>query len=212
MSTTKVEHMMHNKRNLQIIKYVGVAIFSALVTFSISLVSFSGARTVTLTLAQPYIDTSATDSTPAEQNLVTTGQAALTELELLSAVKAVGGAVYWVGTDAEAKYAFNNVSDTQKFIRYLPSGEGLTDTAQNYRIIATYKDPAAYKTMQDAAKLNTGVAATNPDGSIVYYLKTTPLHVYVAFKDFPYQIEIYDPTPGAALKLATTPGMLKTIS
>lgn len=65
--------------------------------------------------------------------------------------------------------------------------------------------------MKTAAKSATGVSFTNPDGSIVYYLKASPLHVYIAFKDLAYQIEIFDPTPGASLKLATTPGILKTI-
>ena len=66
--------------------------------------------------------------------------------------------------------------------------------------------------MKKASLSSTGVSSTNPDGSIVYYDKATPLHVYLAFKNLPYQIEIFDPTPGAALSLAKTPGILKTIS
>ena len=198
-----------NLRKLQFLKYAGVAIFFSLLTFSVTLAAFSGSRSVSLSLVQPE----GASPTPLATtvNPITSGQVALTESELISAVKAVGGSIYWLGSAAGAKYTFNNVADDQNFIRYLPGGNGLTDTEQKYRIIATYKDATAYQTMKTAAKSDTGVSITNPDGSIVYYLKASPLHVYLAFKNLAYQIEIFDPTPGAALKLATTPGILKTI-
>ena len=211
MTMAPVDRMAQNRRKLQFLKYVAVGVFSSLLTFSVSLAFFSGAKTVSLSLVQPGGASPTPTTSVAPVNPITSGQVALTESELISAVKAVGGSIYWIGSAAGAKYTFNNVAENQKFIRYLPGGKGLTDTAQNYRIVATYKDATAYETMQKASKLTTGVSATNPDGSIVYYLKASPLHVYIAFKNFPYQIEIFDPTPGASLKLATTPGILKTI-
>jgi len=204
-----VDRIAQNKRKLQFLKYAGVAIFFSLLTFSVTLAAFSGSRSVSLSLVQPEGVSNSPLTTAA--NPITSGQVALTESELISAVKTAGGSIYWTGSTAGAKYTFNNVADDQNFIRYLPGGNGLTDTAQNYRIIATYKDSTAFETMQTAAKSASGVSITNPDGSIVYYLKASPLHVYVAFKNLPYQIEIFDPTPGASLKLATTPGTLKPI-
>ena len=198
-----------NKRKLQFLKYAGVAIFFSLLTFSVTLAAFSGSRSVSLSLVQP--DGSSPSPLATTVNPATSGQVALSESELISAVKTVGGSIYWLGSAAGAKYAFNSVSEDQNFIRYLPGGNGLSDTEQKYRIIATYKDATAYETMRTAAKSDSGVSITNPDSSIVYYLKASPLHVYIAFKDLAFQIEIFDPTPGAALKLATTPGILKTI-
>ncbi|MDO8645033.1 MAG: hypothetical protein Q7R42_00390 [Candidatus Planktophila sp.] len=203
-----IDRVTSNKRKLQFLKYVAVAVFFSLLTFSVSLVAFSGSRTVNLALVQP--DGTSASPTPTA-NPISSGEVALTESELISAVKAAGGSVYWIGPSAGAKYTFNRVSEDQNFIRYLPGGTGLADTAENYRIIATYTDPTAYETMKKAAESTTGVSFTNPDGSIVYYLKASPLHVYLAFKNFGYQIEIFDPTPGEALKIATTPGILKTI-
>ena len=213
MAVAPVDRIAQNRRKLQFLKYAGVAIFSSLLTFSVALAAFSGSRTVSLSLVQPGEGSPSPTSTPlaTTANPTTSGQVALTESELISAVKAVGGSIYWLGSAAGAKYTFNNVAEDQNFIRYLPGGNGLTDTEQKYRIIATYKDETAYETMRTAAKSDTGVSSTNPDGSIVYYLKASPLHVYLAFKNLAFQIEIFDPTPGAALKLATTPGILKTI-
>lgn len=211
MVVAPVDRIAQNKRKLQFLKYVAVAVFSSLLTFSVSLAAFSGSRSVTLSLAQPGGASPSPTTSVAPVNPITSGQVALTESELTSAVKATGGSIYWIGPAAGAKYTFNRVSESQNFIRYLPGGTGLTDTAENYRIIATYADPTAYETMKTAAQSESGVSSTNPDGSIVYYLKASPLHVYLAFKNLAFQIEIFDPTPGAALKLAQTPGILKTI-
>ena len=205
-----VDRVASNKRKLQFLKYTAVAVFSSLLTFSVSLAAFSGSRTVNLALVQPD-GTTASPVATATADPITSGQVALTESELISAVKTAGGSVYWIGPSPGAKYTFNRVSEDQNFIRYLPGGTGLADTAENYRIIATYTDPTAYETMKTASESTTGVSSTNPNGSIVYYLKDSPLHVYLAFKNLGYQIEIFDPTPGEALKLAKTPGILKTI-
>jgi len=210
MTVAPVDRVAQNRRKLQFLKYAGVAIFFSLLTFSVTLAAFSGSRSVSLSLVQPG-GASPSPVATATADPITSGQVALTESELTSAVKTAGGSVYWIGPSAGAKYTFNRVSEDQNFIRYLPGGTGLADTAENYRIIATYTDPTAYDTMTKAAESTTGVSTTNPDGSIVYYLKASPLHVYIAFKNLGYQIEIFDPTPGEALKLATTPGILKTI-
>lgn len=203
-----VNQVARNARKLQFLKYAAVAIFFSLLTFSITLAAFSGSRTVSLSLVQP---TAAADVN-AGVNLITSGQTALSESELVAAVKSLGYSVFWLGSAAGNKYAFNSLAKDQNFIRYLPGGNGVADTAEKYRIIGTYADPNAYQTMQQAAASNTGISTVNPDGSIVFYSKATPLHVYLAFKDLPYQIEIFDPVPGVALKLAKTPGILKTIS
>ena len=204
-----VAQATRNQRKLQFLKYAAVAIFFSLLTFSLTLAAFSGSRSVSLSLVPSGGATPVPTNTV---NLITSGQTALTESELISAVKSAGVSVFWIGASEGAKYAFNNLAEDQNFIRYLPGGNGITDTSETYRIIGTYADPNAYETMQKAADSNTGVSAVNPDGSIVYYSKATPLHVYLAFKDLPYQFEIFDPVPGVALRLAKTPGILKEIS
>jgi len=206
---TPVDRVVRNERKLQFLKYAAVAIFFSLLTFSVTLAVFSGSRSVSLSLVQP--DGATASPTTNAVNPISSGQVALTESQLISAVKTSGTSVYWIGSAAGAKYAFNNLAEDQNFIRYLPGGNGVSDTEEKYRIIGTYKDVTAYETMKKAAQSSTGVSSTNPDGSIVYYDKATPLHVYLAFKNLPFQVEIFDPTPGVALKLAKTPGILKTI-
>ncbi|MFZ2228471.1 MAG: hypothetical protein WA090_01785 [Candidatus Nanopelagicaceae bacterium] len=197
------------------LKRVGIGIVVAIVTFTVTWAITSN-REVKVTFVQPD-GTSQTLTTglptdPGSVNPTTSGQIALTEADLHAAVKTLGGSIYWAGPLLGGRYTLNHIAVGQDLVRYLPNGEGLSDVEQNYRVIATYQDANAYETMQTAGKLDTGVSITNPDGSLIYYAKATPLHVYLAFKGLAYQIEIFDPTPGTALKLATTPGLIKTIS
>jgi hypothetical protein len=197
------------------LKLVGIGIVIAVMTFAVTW-ALTSSREVKVTFVQPNASTQTTNTqapsnTPAA-NPTTSGLVALTETELRAAVKTSGGSIYWADSEPGALYAFNHIATGQDFVRYLPNGTGLADTKQNYRVIGTYQDAKAFKTMQTAGKLATGVSITNPDGSLVYYAKATPTHVYLAFKGLAFQIEIFDPTPGVALKLATTPGLVKTIS
>lgn len=208
MSATRQE----SRRN-SLLKMAGVAIVFSILTFAVTW-AVTASRPVHLVLdsgTAGLVTASATPTSTVAVNPGTSGQSALTETELRSAVKTVGGSVYWVGSVSGALYTFNHSVAGQNFVRYLPSGKGLADVQQRYRVIATYPDAKAYQTMKEAGKLPTGVGITNPDGSLIYYAKATPTHVYLAYKNLAFQIEIFDPTPGVALKLATTPGLIKKI-
>lgn len=194
--------------------FVGVALASSLLTFAVTW-ALTSSRAVSVTFVNPKASSqasaAASPTSSASVNPVSSGQVRLSEAGLRSAVKASGGTIYWAGAMPGAMYTFNHLSSGQNFVRYLPNGQGLADVQQNYRVIATYQDAKAFATMQEAGKLATGVSTTNPDGSLVYYSKATPTHVYLAYKNLPFQIEIFDPAPGASLKLATTPGLIATI-
>ena len=203
-------YYVHQSRRKYFTVLFAVAAFSALLSFALTWAIISS-RPVTVTFALPNQTNSVVATPTPTANLNSSGQAALTEDQLRAEVQKVGGSIFWAGSLSGAKYTFNHIAAGQDFIRYLPNGQGLSDTTQNYRVIATYKEATAYATLVAAAKLNTGVSLTNPDGSVVYYAKATPTHVYMAFKGVPYQIEIFDPVPGASLKLATTPGAIASL-
>lgn len=202
-------YYVHQSRRRYFTILFAVAAFSALLSFALTWAIISS-RPVSVTFALPSPTGVVATPTPTV-NANTSGQAALSENQLRSEVRKVGGSIFWAGSVSGAKYTFNHIAAGQDFIRYLPNGQGLSDTTQNYRVIATYKEATAYATISAATKLQTGVGMTNPDGSVVYYAKATPTHVYMAFKNFPYQIEIFDPIPGASLKLATTPGAIQSL-
>lgn len=142
---------------------------------------------------------------------ITTGKVGLTEIELISAVKELGIDVYWTGPVKAAKYTLAVPSKGQAFIRYLPNGQGLTDTKPNYLVIATYATTNAFDATQSAGNQSNGVTFINTQGAAVYYNKVTPNNVYVAFPNLDYQIEIFSPVAATALTIASNKNSLRLI-
>lgn len=200
---------VHHTRRRYFTILASVAVVSALLSFAITW-AIASSRPVKVTFSLPPTQSTTSSPTPTV-NSNSTGQTALTADQLRAEVKNVGGSIFWAGAQAGALYTFNHITSGQDYIRYLPNGQGLSDKTQNYRVIATYKEATAYATILAAGKKKTGVGLINPDGSVIYYANATPTHVYMAFKNLPYQIEIFDPVPGASLKLATTPGAIASV-
>lgn len=186
-----------------------VALSSLLLGFVLSYALYSSRPlSVSLSLAG---NNGATLTNSVQGNSDSTGKTALNEDQLKAVARKIGGTFFWVGSENGATYTFNHNAPGQDFIRYLPNGLGLTDTTQNYRVIATYKVVNAYSILLQAGKQPNSVGLINPDGSLIYYSKSAPTHVYMAFKGKDYQVEIFDPLAGAALKLATTPGSVVSL-
>jgi len=101
-----------------------------------------------------YSITSSSTPTPVASTSTFTeviaGKVALTESELIAAVKKLGVDVYWAGPVKGAKYTLAVPADGQAYVRYLPNGNGLTDTKPNYVVIATYTTTNAFSATQAA--------------------------------------------------------------
>lgn len=131
------------------------------------------------------------------------GGVALSEDELRDVVVTLGETVYWAGPQRGAKYTMNAQNVGAIYVRYLPDGKGISDTAPNYRVIATYKEANGYDATLAAGNQANGVSVARPDNTgVIYYNKNTPTNVYLAYKSQPYQIEIFDPSAEVALDLA----------
>lgn len=162
-----------------------------------------------------YTVTSSSNPTPAVTTSTFTdviaGKVALSETELISAVKKLGVDVYWAGPVKDAKYTLAVPAEGQAYIRYLPNGEGLTDTKPNYVVIATYTTNNAFSATQAAGNQTNGVTFINTEGAAVYYNKETPTNVYVAYPNLNYQIEVFDPIATTALDIASKQGALRLV-
>ena len=169
----------------------------------------SSALTYTLT------NSSSSNPTPAASTSTFTeviaGKVALTEPELIAAVKQLGVDVYWAGPVKDAKYTLAVPADGQAYVRYLPNGQGIEDTKPNYVVIATYTTTDAFTATQAAGNTTNGVTFINAQGAAVYYNKDTPTNVYVAYPNLNFQIEVFDPIAATALEIASKAGALRVI-
>ena len=162
-----------------------------------------------------YSITSSSTPTPVASTSTFTeviaGKVALTESELIAAVKKLGVDVYWAGPVKGAKYTLAVPADGQAYVRYLPNGDGFTDTKPNYVVIATYTTTNAFSATQAAGNQSNGVTFINAEGAAVYYNKDTPTNVYVAYPNLNYQIEVFDPIAATALDIASKQGALRLV-
>ena len=163
-----------------------------------------------------YFTIKASNENPMKSDQITftaqtSGGVALSESELISIVKKLNRVVFWSGPQKNAKYTINASAKGQIYLRYLPNGQGLSDTNANYRVIATYDVQDAFKSTQAAANQSNGISLSNPDGAAVFYNKATPTNVYMAYPNLNYQIEIFDPHENTSINLASTSGTITKI-
>lgn len=159
------------------------------------------------------------DATKVSSNSVTSvvppaqsGQVALTEEQLRAEISKIGTEVFWVGPLKGAKYSLINQSGGRIFITYLPDGNLNQNGKSNNVVIATYAIKDAFAaTKEVGSNSSKSLKFTNDDGAIVYYDTNRPTNVYLAYPNKDFQIEIYDPTKGAALNLATSKGKVRVI-
>jgi hypothetical protein len=156
--------------------------------------------------SEPTVEVSA--STFAE---ISGGKVSLTEKELISTVKQLGVDVYWAGPVEGAKYTLSAPAEGQVYVRYLPNGEGLTDTKANYVVIATYATSDAFTATQAAGNQTNGVTFINTQGAAVFYSKDAPTNVYVAYPNIDFQVEVFSPIAQTALDIASKQGALRLV-
>lgn len=142
----------------------------------------------------------------------TNGKVALTAKQLWEIVTAEGLTVYWLGPQDGARYALTSVNEHQNYVRYLPGGQGLTDSGPNYAVVGTYESKDAFILTQNAAKATDSTGFINADGNSVFYRTGRPNNVFVGLKTVDDQIEIFNPNPGSALQAARTPAILRKIT
>lgn len=156
-------------------------------------------------------ETNVTTASTSTFTDIVAGKVALTESELIAAVKKIGVTAYWAGPVKGAKYTLSVPSDGQAYIRYLPNGEGLTDTNPNYVVIATYATTNAFEATQSAGNQTNGITFVNTDGAAVYYNKSTATNVYLAYPGKNFQIEIFDPIAKTSLEIASKSGAIRLV-
>jgi hypothetical protein len=140
------------------------------------------------------------------------GKIALAETELKEIGQKTNQPIYWVGSSPEGVYTLTLAENEQSYVKYLPADSQTSDLENAYRIIATYLKPDAFSVTQSAGNQPGAVTLTNSEGAVIYYSSLTPNNVYLAYPGRNFQIEIFDPVPGAALELALTPGAVSRIN
>jgi len=121
---------------------------------------------------------------------------------LISYQKEVGHPVYWLGPFKGFTYELTQTSNGDSYIRYLKPGVKLGDPHPKWTIVGTYPAVKPYNTVRvDIVKYKLHYVPVSYHG-IAVWSNAHPDNVYLAYPGLEDLIEIYDPGPAQAQKLA----------
>ena len=132
-----------------------------------------------------------------DNSSTTANTSAATEQQLKNLASSLGHPIYWMGPQSGYTYELFKGQDGSVHIRYLPAGTKV-GSDQPYLTVATYPFANPYQALKNLK--GDGLVFVNiPKGGIAEYTKKNPNDVHAAYPGVDYQIEVYDPSPGAAM-------------
>jgi hypothetical protein len=116
----------------------------------------------------------------------------------------VGHDVFWAGRKSGFTYELTQTNKGNIFIRYLPAGVEVNDARPNFLTVGTYPRAHAYATVKKVSKNPGSESHQLVGGGIAVRSNVKPNSVFVAYPGKNFEIEIYDPSPSKALRLAVS--------
>lgn len=128
---------------------------------------------------------------------------AATVRQLRALSVALGHSIYWAGPRSGVTYELTRAPGGHVFVRYLPSGAEV-GTDRPYLTIGTYPVNNAFALTRALSKEASSVRVHAPNGGVAFYTRTRPTNVYLSYPGSNIQVEVFDPTAGAARRLVAS--------
>ena len=138
------------------------------------------------------------DSPPAPGS----GASAVSESELKSFASSVSHPVYWAGPKDGYTYELTQTANGLVYVRYLPEGTDVGDSRSQFLTVGTYPRAGAFAELQRAAKAKDAVSLKVGEDGLAVFSEARPTSVYLGFPEAKYQVEVFNPSPDEARRLA----------
>lgn len=162
----------------------GAAVAAAVTIAVVAVVAFSGGDDE--------------ESTPGSTQTVNAPDP-VSAAELASLSESLGQPVYWAGPQRATQYELTRPGEDRIVIRYPAAAGG--DAAQGVLTVGTYRLDDAQAAIRRAARADTATLHRLPRGGLAVSDSARPTNAYFAYPKEPYQVEVFDPKPGRALRL-----------
>lgn len=116
----------------------------------------------------------------------------------------VDHSVYWAGPQRRHKYELTPRTNGWVYVRYLPEGVEVGDPRANFLTVATYPQPDGFGAVSASSKEGGMAKRKLPDGGLAVFNERRPTSVFFSYPGARYQVEVYHPTPGRALRLVVS--------
>jgi hypothetical protein len=130
------------------------------------------------------------------------GPIIMTKDQLLVVAATSGHSIYWAGPRGLTTYEVTIVN-RDIYVRYLPAGVA-AGSSTPYLTVGTYEKADAYAGLVSAAAISGAKSERLAGGALVVVPAGKPTSAYFAFQGANLLMEVFDPVPGAALKLVTS--------
>jgi hypothetical protein len=118
---------------------------------------------------------------------------------LQSVAQELGHPVFWLGRKKGYTYELTQTRSGKIYIRYLPPGVEI-GAGKPYLTVATYPFSGAFAAIRKQARLRGAVSARLAQGGVAVLDAAYPKSVHAAYPGLDYQVEVFDPTPAAAIQ------------
>jgi hypothetical protein len=132
----------------------------------------------------------------------TTGASAASESELKSFAESVSHPVYWAGPKEGFTYELTRTTDGRVYVRYLPEGTEVGDPSSRFLTVGTYPRAGAFAELKRAGRAKGAISLKLDRGGLAVFSEAKPTSVYFGYPDARYQVEVYNPSPDEARRLA----------
>lgn len=123
---------------------------------------------------------------------------------LRTAVAEAATPIYWAGERRGTKLELSQPGGGRTYVRYLTGDAEAGDRRANFLTVSTYAQPNAVAALRRQGKQPGGAVGLAPGNATVYYNRTDPRSVYLAYPGVPVEIEVYDPSFKRALQLVNS--------
>jgi hypothetical protein len=138
------------------------------------------------------------DTPPVSGN----GASAASESELRAFAESVSHPVYWAGPKDGYTYELTRTTDGRVYVRYLPEGSEVGDPSSRFLTVGTYPRAGAFAELKRAGRADGAISLTLERNGLAVFSKAKPTSVYFGYPDARYQVEVFDPSPDVARRLA----------
>jgi hypothetical protein len=131
------------------------------------------------------------------------GPAIVNAQTIQAEVKNVGHVIYWAGAPVRQNLELTVLKNGTTYVRYLPQNVA-AGIKKQYLTVVTFPDVNGYANVHSSAKRPGTISAADTGGAFVVASSKQSTNAYFAFKNYPIQVEVFTPTPGAAWELIQT--------
>lgn len=125
--------------------------------------------------------------------------------ELADVAAAAGHPVYWAGAMPGTELEVTQEAGGNVVVRYLTGAAEAASPRGDFLTVGTYPLADAAAALDNVASAPGAIVRLAPDGRRLVSSGANPTSVYFAGPDNSVQVEIYDPSPQRAMRLALSP-------